>query len=78
MLVLGRDEDMLLKGRTRHPYDELDCPNDYIMFTESEAAKAHYQMGATAISNEVIFNWLDKTFASSRDEGKAGARLIES
>lgn len=63
MLVLDSEADMFYKGQAKHLYDELDCPKDYIMFTKSETAQAHCQMGAIAISNEVVFNWLDKMLA---------------
>lgn len=78
MLVLDSEADMFYKGQAKQLYDELDCPKDYIMFTKSEAAQAHCQMGAIAISNEVIFNWLDKIFAGSGDEGEYGPPFIES
>jgi len=58
-LVIDSEEDMFLKGQPQALYDALDCPKDFITFTADEAAQAHCQMGASAISNEIIFNWLD-------------------
>jgi dienelactone hydrolase len=62
MLVIDSEDDMFFKGQPKKLYDALDCPKDYILFTKSEAAQAHCKMGATAISNAVIFDWLDKVF----------------
>ncbi|MFC1576208.1 alpha/beta hydrolase family protein [Candidatus Omnitrophota bacterium] len=60
MLVINSEADMFFKGQPEKLYKELDCPKDYITFTKKEAAEAHCQVGAVAISNEVVFNWLDK------------------
>ena len=60
MLVIDTEGDMFFKGQPEKLYNELTCPKDFILFTRKEAAQAHCQAGATAISNEVIFNWLDK------------------
>ncbi|MFH1836846.1 MAG: alpha/beta fold hydrolase [Candidatus Omnitrophota bacterium] len=62
MLVIDAEDDMFFKDQPRELYDALDCPKDYILFTGEQTAQAHCQMGAIAISNEVIFNWLDKVF----------------
>ncbi|MFH1868153.1 MAG: alpha/beta fold hydrolase [Candidatus Omnitrophota bacterium] len=63
MLIIDSEDDMSLKGEAKKLYDELNCPKDYLLFTRSQTAQAHCQMGASAISNEVIFNWLDKVFS---------------
>ena len=63
MLILDSESDLFYKGQAKKLYIELDCPKHYAMFTKTEAAQAHCQMGAIAISNEVIFNWLDNIFA---------------
>jgi len=62
MLVVDSEADMFLKGQAARLYDELDCPKEFVKFTRQETAQAHCQAGATAISNEIIFNWLDKIF----------------
>ena len=41
--------------------DALTSPKSYIRFTEEEGAEEHCQGGAPALSNQRIFDWLDKT-----------------
>jgi esterase/lipase len=62
MLVLDSEEDMFEKGQPRKLYNELQSPKEYILFTTEEAAQAHCQIGAVVISDEIIFDWLDKLF----------------
>ena len=62
MLVINSEDDMFFSGQAQKLYQALDCPKDYILFTRRQTAQAHCQAGATAISNEIIFNWLDKIF----------------
>ncbi|MFH1593269.1 MAG: serine hydrolase [Candidatus Omnitrophota bacterium] len=62
-LIIDSEDDMFFKGQAEKLYRELDCSKDYILFTRNQTAQAHCQMGATAISNEIIFNWLDKVFS---------------
>ena len=65
MLVIDSEGDIFFKGQPKKLYDKLNCPKDYVIFTKDQTAQAHCQAGATAISNEIIFNWLDKVFADS-------------
>lgn len=60
MLVIDSSGDQLCPGQAKKLYQELKCPKEMIVFTREQTAQAHCQMGAEAISNEVIFNWLDK------------------
>jgi len=59
MLVIDSESDYALKGQAKKLYDSLESPKDFYLFTIEQSAQAHCQMGAIAISNEVIFNWLD-------------------
>jgi len=52
--------DAMFFGQAQKLYDALQCPKTLVFFTREEAAQAHCQMGANAISNEKIFNWLDE------------------
>jgi len=70
MLVIESEADMFFKGQAKKLYDELECPKDFILFTKTETAQAHCQVGATAISNEIIFNWLDKIFKAGKNLAK--------
>jgi len=60
MLIINSESDYTLKGQAKKLYDNLKSPKDFYLFTKDQSAQAHCQMGAIAISNEVIFNWLNK------------------
>jgi pimeloyl-ACP methyl ester carboxylesterase len=65
-LVLEGEKDDSFPGQPKRVYDGLvSLPlslKKYIIFTEEEGAEEHCQCGAFAISNQRIFDWLDKTF----------------
>ena len=60
------EEDAVAHGQAKKLYNALGCPKDYLLFTKEEGADAHCQIGATALSNEKIFNWLDRVFKKKR------------
>lgn len=60
-LVIDSEADSFMKGQAQALYQHLVGPKTFLLFTRQEAAQSHCQMGATAISNELIFDWLDKT-----------------
>ncbi len=60
MLIIDSESDSTLKGQAEKLYDNLKSPKDFYLFMKDQSAQAHCQMGAITISNEVIFNWLDK------------------
>jgi pimeloyl-ACP methyl ester carboxylesterase len=60
-LVLDAEKDDSFPGQPKKVYDELTSPKSYIRFTEEEGAEEHCQGGAPALSNQRIFDWLDKT-----------------
>lgn len=60
MLVLDSENDDQLPGQAKQLYEALNCPKDYMLFTEEEGAGLHCQMGAIMISGERILNWLDE------------------
>ena len=62
-LVLEAEKDDSFPGQPKKVYDALGCPKKYILFTSEEGAEEHCQCGASALSNQRIFDWLDKTFA---------------
>ncbi len=47
-------------------YDELTCPKTLMVFTRAQHAQAHCQMGAMAVSNMRILDWLDETLSRVR------------
>ena len=60
MLVLDSENDTNIHGQAVMLYDSLRSAKEYILFTEEDGADEHCQMGAIAVSNERIFNWLDR------------------
>src|SRR5918911_3181676 len=60
-LVLEAEKDDSFPGQPKKVYDALTSPKSYIKFTEEEGAEEHCQGGAPALSNQRIFDWLDKT-----------------
>ena len=63
VLVVDSEGETFLKGQAQKLYDMLKSQKDFMLFTRKEAAQAHCQQGASAVSNERIFNWLDELFA---------------
>lgn len=62
MLILDSENDALVGNQAVTLFDSLQCPREYILFTEEEGADEHCQMGATQLSNERIFTWLNGVF----------------
>jgi pimeloyl-ACP methyl ester carboxylesterase len=62
-LVLEAEKDDSFPGQPKKVYDALRCQKKYILFTSEEGAEEHCQCGASALSNQRIFDWLDETFA---------------
>jgi len=56
LVVDGEAEEF---GQAKELYDALRCPKDYLLFTARETAQLHVQTGATAVSNQRIFDWLE-------------------
>jgi pimeloyl-ACP methyl ester carboxylesterase len=61
-LVLDAEKDDSFPGQPQKVYHALKCPKNYILFTETEGAEEHCQSGASSLSNQRIFDWLDQTF----------------
>ena len=60
MLIVDSQDDKDLPGQSIKLFNALTCPKEYMLFTREEGAQEHCQMGAAMISNERIYNWLDK------------------
>jgi len=60
ILVVDSEGDQDLPGQAKQLYDALSAPKHYMLFTKEQGAEEHCQMGATMISGERIFNWLDE------------------
>jgi pimeloyl-ACP methyl ester carboxylesterase len=61
-LVLEAEKDDSFPGQPKKVYNALTCPKSYIQFTQQEGAEEHCQCGAPALSNQRIFDWLDRHF----------------
>lgn len=59
-LVVESEGDIFMKGQAQKLFQALACPKKYLRFTKTDLADAHCQMGAIALSNQRIFDWLDK------------------
>jgi len=66
-LVTESVADGMFAGQPQSLFEALQCPKDYVVFTREEAAQAHCQLGASSLSNEKIFNWLDGIFSPADD-----------
>ncbi len=67
-LVTESVADAMFAGQPEKLYEALNCPKELIVFNRDEAAQAHCQLGASSISNEKIFNWLDGVFPPAKKE----------
>lgn len=45
-------------------YDALECPKDYLYFTNNQSGGYHCQVGCRIYANDCIFNWIEKTIAA--------------
>ncbi|MGB7633830.1 MAG: alpha/beta fold hydrolase [Nitrososphaeraceae archaeon] len=61
-LVLEAEKDDSFPGQAKKVYDGLKSPKKYILFTQEEGAEEHCQSGASALSNQRIFDWVDEVF----------------
>lgn len=59
-LIIDCENEDLLKGQPKKIYDLLTCPKEFMMFKAEEGAGAHCQVGGKLISNQRIFNWIQK------------------
>jgi hypothetical protein len=61
-LVLEAEKDDSFPGQPMKVYDGLKSPKKYILFTQVEGTEEHCQSGASALSNQRIFDWVDEVF----------------
>ncbi len=59
VLVVDSEGDKDMPDQAKQLYSALKCSKTYMLFTETEGAADHCQMGAMMISNERILNWLE-------------------
>ena len=61
-LVSDGVSDSKMKGQAKEFYDALNSPKKYLLFTNEYCAGEHCQLGASAISMQEKFDWLDDQF----------------
>ncbi|URZ14537.1 alpha/beta hydrolase family protein [Clostridium felsineum] len=59
-LICDSDEEHFFSDQSKKLFDLLKCDKEFIVFTEDEGAGLHCQAGAQSLSNQRIFDWLDK------------------
>ncbi|MFC1836949.1 alpha/beta hydrolase family protein [Thermodesulfobacteriota bacterium] len=59
VLVVDSEGDRYLRGQAKKLFEALQCPKDFILFTNEEGGGEHCQFGALRLSNERVLNWLD-------------------
>jgi hypothetical protein len=47
-------------GQAKKLYDALQCPKDYMLFTEADTGLVHCQAGAPSVASQRMFDWLDE------------------
>ena len=60
-LIVDTTQDMFAGNQAKMLYDKLKCKKEYMLFGKNDNGELHCQLGALAVSNERIFNWLDTT-----------------
>lgn len=64
IVVVDSETDVIIQqSQAKKLYDALTCPKTWMLFTAEEAADAHCQAGAHAVSYQRMFDWLDEFFA---------------
>lgn len=62
-LVCDGVSDSKLGSQAQQFYDALQAPKTYLLFTNEYCAGEHCQLGASAISFQEKFDWLDEQFS---------------
>jgi pimeloyl-ACP methyl ester carboxylesterase len=75
LCMLGTGEQQTFKKQTYACYSALRSPKALRVFTEEEGADAHSQANNQRLAHQVVFDWLDETFAFK--EITQGVRLAE-
>jgi len=63
-LVIDSDAEQFFGGQPKQLYDALSCPKTYLVFKTGEGSELHCQAGGQLLANQVIFDWIDKTFSA--------------
>lgn len=66
LVIASRGDHFFTYADQKRLYDAMTCPKTLLVFTAAQDATPHCQMGALAISNQRIFDWLDQTLDKAR------------
>lgn len=67
VLVIGNEDDKKAwQKQAALLYDALQCPKEYLYFTNQESAGSHCQAGCRVYANDRIFNWIETTLVRKR------------
>ncbi|RKG93672.1 alpha/beta hydrolase family protein [Corallococcus terminator] len=59
-LVMDGTAEAFSQGQARLLFDALNCPKDYLLFTQEDTGLLHCQEAAQAVANHRMFDWLDE------------------
>ena len=60
MLVTAAESDMA-SSNAKDLYDALQCPKQFVQFTNADGAGDHCEILNRSLANRVILDWLDDT-----------------
>jgi hypothetical protein len=58
---LAGERDYSFAGQAQKLYELLTCPKKLIQFTVEEEGEDHCHVAALSLTNQRIFDWLNKT-----------------
>ncbi|MCB1112434.1 MAG: alpha/beta fold hydrolase [Chlamydiales bacterium] len=62
-LICDAENESLSAGQAEKLFDVLNCPKEYLLFTNYEGAGEHCAGGAVSLFSQRAFDWLDHIFA---------------
>jgi esterase/lipase len=60
ILIMDGTAEEFSAGQARKLYDALNCPKEYMLFTEEDTGLLHCQTGALSVASQRMFDWLDE------------------
>ncbi len=60
-LILDSENESMSSGQAKQLFDALICPKKYKLFTAKEGAGEHCEAGASSLSHQYMFDWLQQT-----------------
>ena len=64
-LVTGNEADPIA-AQARQLYDALECPKEFVFFTEAEGAGGHCEGLGQSLFFQRAYDWLDDVLAAAR------------